>query len=85
MSNRVPGAVEPSAEATDWDPLPRLGFMALLGFLLGGFVGGLSNTPGLGLSPALLFVNGRVYGIVLLTALMVVAGYGIGRYAADRG
>lgn len=86
MSNRSePTGREPATDAADDDLLVKVGFAALLAFMVGGLIGGASRlNTALDSSLSVLFVNGQSYGIVLVTMLMVIAGYGVGQYAGNR-
>ena len=86
MSNRSePTGHDPSSEGAGDDLLVKVGFAALLAFMVGGLIGGATRlNTALDTSLDVLFVNGQSYGIVLVTLLMVIAGYGVGQYVADR-
>lgn len=63
----------------------KLGFASVLAFMVGGLIGGVTrvNAP-VEHAFALLWANGRPYGLLFLTLVTCAVGFSLGRLARER-
>ena len=84
MSDRSGSSRDPPTRLSKWDPLPKLAFAAVLAFMVGGLIGGVTSADGVAPSLDVLLVNGRNYAVLLLTLLTVAVGYVVGQRVGGR-